>query len=80
MFVASKYVYKNISLNFGIDYWYQCKPFIKNFVIFVIFLDDSLRSIEPAKSAKWRKYLQIKMNIYLAYVSFSVDSQYIVLL
>lgn len=29
--------------------------------------DDSLKSIDPAKSAKWRKYLQLKKNIYLAY-------------
>jgi len=29
--------------------------------------DDSLRSIDAAKSGKWRRYLQIKKNIYLAY-------------
>jgi hypothetical protein len=29
--------------------------------------DESLRSVDPAKAAKWRKYLQIKKNIYLAY-------------
>ena len=33
------------------------------------YLDESLRSVDPAKAAKWRKYLQIKKNIYLAYVS-----------
>jgi len=30
-----------------------------------------LKSIDAAKSGKWRKYLQIKKNIYLAYVCFS---------
>jgi len=29
--------------------------------------DESLRSVDPGKAAKWRKYLQIKKNIYLAY-------------
>ena len=36
-------------------------------------LDDSLRSIDASKSGKWRKYLQIKKNIYLAYVRFTFD-------
>lgn len=29
--------------------------------------DESLRSVEQTKVGKWRKYLQIKKNIYLAY-------------
>lgn len=29
--------------------------------------DESLRSVDPAKANKWRKYLQMKKNIYLAY-------------
>ena len=31
--------------------------------------DNTLSSLEPAHSAKWRKYLHLKMCFYTAYVS-----------
>ena len=49
---------------------FYCWQLERQLIVFflTLSLDDSLKSIDPAKSSKWRKYLQIKKNIYLAYV------------
>ena len=30
---------------------------------------DALKSVEPAKAGKWKKYLELKASFYLSYVS-----------
>lgn len=43
--------------------------------IFACFLSlaDSLKSMDVTRAGKWRKYLEIKRNFYLSYVSNITD-------
>jgi len=36
--------------------------------VFLYYLGDSLKSVEPAKAAKWKKYLDLKAAFYQSYV------------
>jgi len=61
----------------GLLYSLACSHFIKYnyfnddnfFVMLIIHTGDALKSMEPLKAGKWKKYLDLKAAFYQSYVS-----------